>query len=232
MSVSNEIKVYATQVLEPWPKATFDGLMELIPQELQELVLKEEGWENQHGNLARKLMLWYGMEQMGADMNDLFESVQYTESGKPYIVEAPHFSLANDGAVAVCAISEISTLGIDVERMKPLNLANYREMMTYMEWREIYSHMIPLKRFYEFWTIKESVIKADGTQVNPDIKEIYIQPDSAFFNANDWYIHPIDFEYYGYVAIMVCSDPHADVDVIQVDIPTLFADGKLVSAAR
>ena len=202
-------------------------MMKLLPESLQKLVLEEEGWEDQHGNLARKLMLWYGMDQMGADMNDLFDCVQFTDTGKPFIIEAPHFSLANDGGVAVCAISETSVLGIDVERMKPLNLSDYRDAMTYLEWREIYSHMIPLRRFYEFWTIKESVIKADGTQKNPDIKEIYIQPDSAFFNAQDWYINPIEFDYYGYVSIMVSSNPHADVELEHVDLPTLLKEKKL-----
>ncbi len=220
--MTNSIKVYSTQVTEKWSDEVFDGLMRVIPQDLRDRVLEENGWEKQHGSLARKLMLWHGMNEMGANMNDLFECLEFTKSGKPYIIDAPHFSLANDGAVAVCAISETSILGIDVERLKPLNLSDYREKMTYLEWREIYSHIIPLRRFYEFWTIKESVLKADGEQENVDIKEIYIQPDIAFFNAKNWYINPAELDYYGYVCFLVSSNPHADIEVIDVDLPLLF----------
>jgi 4'-phosphopantetheinyl transferase len=222
MASKNNIHVYTTQIIEPWPQEVFDRMMNIIPKDLQLKVMEEEGWEDQHGSLARKLMLWHGMEEIGANMSDLFESLEFTKSGKPFIVDAPHFSLANDGAVAACAISEESILGIDVERLKPLNLSDYREEMTYLEWREIYSHMIPLRRFYEFWTIKESVIKADGQLENVDIKEIYIQPDIAFCNAKNWYIHPAELEYYGYISFMVSSNPHADLEVIDIDLLEIF----------
>jgi len=224
--MTNSIKVYSTQVTERWSDEGFSALMDIIPLDLQQRVNAEKGWENQHGSLARKLMLWYGMNEMGANMNDLFECLEFTKSGKPYIRDAPHFSLANDGAVAVCAISETSVLGIDVERLKPLNLSDYRNEMTYLEWREIYSRIIPLRRFYEFWTIKESVLKADGEQENVDIKEIYIQPDIAFYNAKNWYINPAELDYYCYTCFLVSSNPHADIDVINVDLLEIFLDQK------
>tara|TARA_B110000046_G_scaffold185784_1_gene229295 strand:+ start:292 stop:960 length:669 start_codon:yes stop_codon:yes gene_type:complete len=220
--MTNSIKVYSTHVTERWSDETFNALMSIIPQDLRDRVNAEKDWENQHGSLARKLMLWHGMNEMGANMNDLFECLDFTKSGKPYIIDAPHFSLANDGAVAVCAISESSILGIDIERLKPINLGDYRDNMTYLEWREIYSHIIPLRRFYEFWTIKESVLKADGDQESVDIKEIYIQPDIAFFNAKTWYINPFEMDYYGHICFLVASNPHADIEVIDVNLPEIF----------
>jgi len=222
MAAKNIIKVYTTEITEPWSEDVFGRLMEIIPIELREKVLEENGWEDQHGSLARKLMLWHGMNEIGTNMNDLFDCLEFTKTGKPFIIDAPHFNLANDGAVAVCAISETSLLGIDIEWLKPLNLSDFRDKMTYLEWREIYSHIIPLRRFYEFWTIKESVIKADGELAHKDLKEIYIQPDIAFCNAKNWYIYPVEVEFYGYVSFLVSSNPHADVEVIEIDIPSIF----------
>lgn len=222
MANDNKITVYFSFVPKEWPEGEFDRLMRVIPKALQDKVMEEEGWQNQYGSLARKLMLWHGMEQAGANMNDLFDSVQYTVSGKPYLIDAPHFSLANDGTASVCAISAKSELGIDIARLKPINLSDFREMMTFSEWREIYSHVIPLQRFYEFWTIKESVIKADGLLVGMDVKEIFIQPDVAFCNAKYWYINPIEIDLYGYISFLVCSNPHADIEVETVDLLKLF----------
>jgi 4'-phosphopantetheinyl transferase len=220
--MSNRVNVYVTNISEEWKEGEFDRLMQIIPQELRLKVLEEKGWQNQYGSLARKLMLWHGMRDMSVDMNDLFESVQYTKSGKPFIVDAPNFSLANDGAVALCAISKDGVIGADIERLKPINLTDYRELMTFLEWREIYSHMVPLRRFYEFWTIKESVMKADGNIKNADLKEIYIQPDVAFYNAKNWYVNPIETDFYGYVSFLVSSMPHIDIEVIELDLRELF----------
>jgi 4'-phosphopantetheinyl transferase len=219
----NNIHVYTTKVDAPWDEKTFNALMALMPEELQMRVNEEEGWEARHGSLARKLLLWHGMNKLGTDMNDLFDSIQYEESGKPYIVDAPNFSLANDEAVAVCALSNTSVLGIDIERQKPINLTEFREQMTYAEWREIYSHVIPLRRFYEFWTIKESVLKADKFMRSFDLKEIFIQPDVAFCNGKYWYINPIETDYYGYICHAVTSLPHAEIYQEEVDLLEAFA---------
>lgn len=219
----NTIRIFTCQIEEPWPDSIFKSMMNLIPKSLQDKVLEENGWEAQHGSLARKLLLWHGMNEMGTDMNDLFECIQYEESGKPYIVDAPNFSLANDEAVAVCALSKSSVLGVDIERQKPINLSDYREQMTYAEWREIYSHVIPLRRFYEFWTIKESVLKADKFMRSFDLKEIFIQPDVAFCHGKYWYINPIETDYYGYTCHVVSSLPHADIQQEEVDLLEVFA---------
>lgn len=222
MPQDNIIKVFCTHIPEEWAEGEFDRLMQVIPKDLQRKVLEEDGWENQYGSLARKLMLWHGMGELGYDMSQLFSQLDFTASGKPFVENAAHFSLANDGAVAVCAVSDTSILGIDLERLKPINLTDYREKMTFLEWREIYSHVIPLRRFYEFWTIKESVIKADGEFETSELKEIYIQPDVAFCNGKYWYINPVEIEYYGYLSFMVCSIPHAEIDIIELDLPKLF----------
>lgn len=219
---SNSIAIYTTKIEEPWPEKVFNSLLQLIPATLRSKVLQESGWENQHGSLARKLLLWYGMKELNTDMSDLFESIQYEETGKPYIVDAPNFSVANDEAVAVCALSKSSVLGVDIERQKPINLSDYREQMTYAEWREIYSHVIPLRRFYEFWTIKESVLKADKFMRNFDLKEIFIQPDVAICHGKYWYINPLETEYYGYVGHVVSSLPHAELTFSEIDLLEAF----------
>lgn len=219
----NSIIIYTTKIDEPWSKPVFDAMMELIPKKLQEKVLEETGWENQHGSLARKLLLWFGMNEMGTDMSDLFESIQYEASGKPYIVDAPNFSVANDESAAACALSKTSVLGVDIQRQRPINLSEYRDQMTFQEWREIYSHVIPLRRFYEFWTIKESVLKADKFMRNFDLKEIFIQPDVAICNGKYWYINPIETEYYGYLSHVVSSLPHAEIIHEEVDLLEAFA---------
>lgn len=220
--VHNIVQVYCTHISEPWVQGEFDRLMSLLSPKMQQSVLMEKGWEEQYGNLARKLLLLHGLKKAEVEMKNPLEHIQHTTTGKPYIPEAPHFSAANDGAVAVCALSRTSVLGIDVERIKPTNLSDFREKLTFLEWREIYSDIIPLRRFYEIWTIKESVIKADGEAGKSKIKDIFVQPDVAFCNAKYWYINPVELDCYGYLSFMVCSAPHAEIEIVNVDLLQAF----------
>lgn len=221
MPAPNRIQVYFTRNDTALPEAEFDALMGSLPFDLQQKVLEETGWEDQLGSLSRKIMLWVAMKQAGVDMTARFNEMQFSSAGKPFLPGAPHFSLANDGAIATCAISADGVLGIDVARQKPINLSDYREKMTFMEWREIYSHVIPLRRFYEFWTIKTSVIKADGTLKGIDVRDIYIQPDVAFYNARYWYINPVEIEVYGYLSFLVSANPHAEIEVSELNLSAI-----------
>lgn len=215
------IKAYITNFEEQWSKEDFDRLMGFIPEALHENVLKHDDWEMVQGSLARKLLLIHGLKESGMDAERILEKVAFMPSGKPYIPEAPNFNLANDGTWAVCSISNVAELGMDLERIKPINLSEYQSQMTYPEWREIYSHMIPLRRFYEFWTIKESVIKADGENKNVEVKDIFIQPDLAFCHARYWYIHPVEVDY-NYVCFLVSSQPQQEVVIEEVNLLEVF----------
>ena len=219
----NNIKVYTTLIHEEWSESDYKSMLEILPASIQDKVEAEERWEEKYGVLARKLILLYGMIDHGIDVNEIFDHIQRMPSGKPYIVDTPNFSIANDGAAVVCAMSYNSILGIDIERTKPVNLNDFRDDMTYMEWREIYSDMIPLRRFYEFWTIKESVMKAEGDISLRDPKDIFIRPDVAFCNEKYWYIHPLEIDYYGYVSFLVISNPYPEIQTIEVDLLKEFS---------
>lgn len=214
--MSKPIRVFTSKFNEPWAQEEFNRLIRLVPEELHESIMKYDDWELRQGSLARKLLLIHGLKQFGLDIDQILTRVLFTEKGKPYLDGGPHFTLANDGNCAVAALCSDSVLGIDLERIKPINLSDYQAQMTYLEWREIYSHVIPLRRFYEFWTIKESVIKADGERETA-LKDIYIQPNVAFCHATYWYIHPVEVDY-GYVCFLVCSDPHMDIELEEVDL--------------
>ncbi len=215
------IKVYTANFEEPWPESDFNRLMTYIPESLRENVLKHDEWELVHGSLARKLLLIHGMKQEGLTESEILDSVEFMTSGKPYIPDAPHFNLSNDGTWAVCCLARDGELGVDLERIKPINLSDYQSQMTYPEWREIYSHMIPLRRFYEFWTIKESVIKADGERESIAVKDIFIRPDVAFCHARYWHIHPVEIDY-SYVCFLVCSHPQQEIVMEEVDLLKVF----------
>jgi len=106
--------------------------------------------------------------------------------GKPFLsgpplpnVSALHFNLSNAHEMVICAVSTIhSQLGADVERMdrveQPMDIAEH-----YFSAVEIAAlRQLPVEqqheRFFAYWTLKESYIKARGLGLNLPLKDFSI----------------------------------------------------------
>lgn len=96
------------------------------------------------------------------------------ERGKPYAIGLPlHFSLSHSGDLAVCAVDE-APVGIDVERIRPVNLKVARRIAAPEELCRLFGRSPEaedltrtedgelLTRFFELWTAKEAVGKLTG----------------------------------------------------------------------
>ena len=88
--------------------------------------------------------------------------------GKPRLADHPsvHFSLSHSGDQAVLAVSEQREIGIDIERVRPLDhLDLARRYFHPNEVATIEGARPPddqLLAFFRIWTLKEAVVKAIG----------------------------------------------------------------------
>ncbi|MDA3892627.1 MAG: 4'-phosphopantetheinyl transferase superfamily protein [Salinivirgaceae bacterium] len=107
------------------------------------------------------------------------------KKGKPYSLdyEGLYFNLSNSGNLAVIAFSRDSELGIDIEQMR--HLPDLDEMIhTNFTSSEIkFINTKPeerLRRFFRFWTVKESYLKAigEGMRLAPENIEFSMDNES------------------------------------------------------
>lgn len=88
------------------------------------------------------------------------------EYGKPYIKGYNKFcfSISHSYEWVVCAINDFP-LGIDIERIKPIDLKVAERIYSKHEVSEMEKRDIPLRLafFYDLWTLRESYVKAIGT---------------------------------------------------------------------
>lgn len=88
--------------------------------------------------------------------------------GKPRLAAHPsvHFSLSHSGDRAVLAVCELREIGIDIERVRPLDhLDLARRYFHPSEVAAIESARPPeeqLLAFFRIWTLKEAIVKAIG----------------------------------------------------------------------
>jgi len=84
--------------------------------------------------------------------------------GKPYLKDYSglHFNISHTRGIMVCAVSERS-VGIDVERVRPLNRRIASRFFTDKERQYIFASQEGQdKRFCEIWTRKEAYVKWNG----------------------------------------------------------------------
>ncbi|MFW5427892.1 MULTISPECIES: 4'-phosphopantetheinyl transferase family protein [Bacillus] len=108
------------------------------------------------------------VRQMIHDMYDLpiDQIVFATEgNGKPVVRHIPsfHFNLSHSGDWVVCVIDD-APVGIDIEEIKPIDLAIAKRFFSADEYEDLLSQ--PAERqeayFFHLWSMKEAFIKLTG----------------------------------------------------------------------
>ncbi len=126
-----------------------------------------------------------------------------TSLGKPYLVDAPvHFNLSHTSRLGILAVSCETHVGVDIETIRPIEadvaLAHFstRELSDL----EHLPEPVWLRGFYNCWTRKEAILKAEGIGLNPplasfdvsllpDAKPLLLdsRPESGI--GRDWILH-------------------------------------------
>ena len=107
--------------------------------------------------------------------------LETADNGRPFLKNSSLFvSMSHSEEKAVCAVSE-KEIGIDIERIKPINSALIDRVCTRNEMRYVMPQIgekaatienrAVLERFYEVWTAKEAYFKKMGTGIT-DLKSV------------------------------------------------------------
>lgn len=126
------------------------------------------------------------------------------QNGKPTLCGADLFvSIAHCEQAAVCAASD-KPIGIDVERIRPMNLSIAKKVCVDEETKFLFGRQPTesdfchcedkeiLARFFEIWTAKEAYFKMLGTGIT-NLKSINILPlNRQIFRIDDYLIQIIE----------------------------------------
>jgi len=169
----------------------------------------KQGYITSQGFLKILLAFYLGIES-----SEVITARQ--RKGKPFLLNDPtlHFNLSNSGEYVVIAISRHGEVGIDLEKIRPLNdLEDLVEKNFSPKEKEYITkiHAEKLIRFFKLWTLKESFLKAigEGMRLTPDNLEFSINNGRfslhslrGFFEFEDWRFHNLNIsnEYLGSLA--------------------------------
>lgn len=184
----SDINEVSSSELEKW-------LNEASPEKQKEInSIKIEKKRNERiaaDHLKRKAL----SEYCGVNPQDIEFGV--SEKGKPYAAALDvHFNLSHSAGIVVCAVSD-KVIGIDIEKIKPVNPKAAGRFACHDELEYISSHE---NGFFEIWTLKEAYFKCIGSGLGSDIKSVYFNIvgdkiicsdadyECSFVNIKDGYI--------------------------------------------
>lgn len=210
------IRIFYALNTKPFTQEKWDIYLSKIPDLFQKKILKLVRWEDRHNSLAAKLMLDYGLQRLYNPPQRL-ESVKLSPFGKPFIENSSNnicFNISHSEHCSVCAFNLPDTedirkdkerlsanlasdnyenyeIGVDIERIKPIEVKDFFSVFTREEQQIITDSISPLHSFYNIWTRKESILKAQGSGLTNSLNKFCVTKNATFLNNNIWYTHPI-----------------------------------------
>lgn len=121
--------------------------------------------------------------KIGQSMNlvpiDLKRDIHKNAYGKPYFIHHPnlYFNLSHTLGYVACVIAR-EEVGLDIEKIRPYRKSAVHKVCTDLEQQWIEASNNPNEAFFRLWTLKESVVKAEGVGLTKSLKQFEFCPDS------------------------------------------------------
>lgn len=169
---------------------TLMHLLNKLPENMRKRALRYKFEIDAFNFVIGRLLLKTSLSNLGVPSN--IDEIKFHNSGKPFINNIS-FNISHTEGMVVCAITTQGEIGIDIEKIKPVNLSNFEAWFTKSEWTDIYNTSSPLHKFYWYWTRKESIIKAMGVNLSY-LHQIEIDISQDFFteNGRKWWLYELD----------------------------------------
>lgn len=163
-----------------------------MPEDIKERIRRYRKEENKYQLLIGRLLLKEGMNVLGFQDFRL-EDLHYNENNCPLWNPVINFNIAHSGNVVACAFSKTRAIGLDVEKIRKINLADFAYILNEVDQNNIKLAANAYHEFFKIWTIKEAVTKAIGKGLAIDVQQIYIFNDFAELEGQRWYYQGLNF---------------------------------------
>ncbi|OPZ94641.1 MAG: 4'-phosphopantetheinyl transferase sfp [Firmicutes bacterium ADurb.Bin419] len=181
------MKIYTVKINDKVEKNIFDELLSFLTDEEQKKILRFRRYEDALRGLTSNILLRFIIVSLCKKKNNSIQLYK-NEYGKPYIkdIDNFHFNLSHSGDWIVCAVDS-ATIGIDIEKIHDVDLNLSARFFSKEEHLYLLS-LDDIKRreaFFDFWTLKESYIKADGRGLSLPLNSFSfkLEGNSIFFTT-------------------------------------------------
>jgi len=158
---------------QPLSSQSLEFFLAKLPLPIAQKIRRYQRWEDGHASLFGKLMLLQALHDFNT--NATLWDLKYSSFDKPYLPGMRvAFNISHSGNYTICVMTdEMQTIGVDIEEVKSVELDSFKNIWSDHEWRQINESAGP-DAFYDLWTKKEAIIKAEGSGLNIPLDKIEI----------------------------------------------------------
>lgn len=165
-----------------------------FPADYQEKIRRFKRWQDAQLSLLGRILLLKGIEETCQQKAHLSDIVQ-TLYNKPYFEDnSVLFNISHSGEMVVCALSHEHEIGIDVEIITEIETDDFESQMTEKEWQKIVSSRNKKEAFFDYWTQKEAVLKAQGHGLIIPLKSFEVLDNTTKINEEKYYLTEIKID--------------------------------------
>lgn len=149
----------------------FNSYIDKMPNIILEKISSYKNPHNKTQSIIGYYLLLKGILCLNLDEKELF-NIRISAYGKPYIVtDTFFFNISHSKDLVACIISNISSVGIDVEYKEEID---YKKLNIYTKKEK---NIVDKKTcnsiiFYNIWTRKEAITKCLGCGLSTNLKSI------------------------------------------------------------
>jgi 4'-phosphopantetheinyl transferase len=165
----------------------FRALMNNLPITMHPEITRFQRWQDRQATLMGKMLLAYAVQQHTGMRLDWSQRA-WNAYKRPYLPGVPDFNIAHSGEWVTLALAEKGGVGIDVEQKKPVDPAHYRSIYSPEEWSMLQQASDREAFFFDVWTRKEAVCKADGMGLYRDLDHINTLENPVMLEGCPWHL--------------------------------------------
>ena len=183
------LSIYFTQKSSIMTPLFWDWCRQQLPLNILHKIDRKRSKTKMQNSLLGYVLLKEVLKKNGL-VNEI-ELLTHNFLGRPTIQGDFDFNISHSDEYVVCAFSRKHQVGIDIEKTKPISLDFIRTFFSPKEWQQMQLSQNSENSFYELWTKKEAVVKADGRGLTIPLKEIIIEHTQGFVEKVKWFLQEI-----------------------------------------
>jgi 4'-phosphopantetheinyl transferase len=190
------IEVVHTHFESRLPEAYWQRHLSKIPQVMQKEIRRFKRWQDRQAKALGRLLLVEALKRFGWGC-EVLDHLSYNAFGRPFLNDRIDFNISHSGDRVVCVATDTARVGIDIEAIRSIDLSDFKGFLTAEEWSVIKRADRPRDKFFDYWTIKESTLKAYGKGLSVPLNEIHICANRSRLYNQTWFISriPIAIDY-------------------------------------
>ncbi|MBC8756493.1 4'-phosphopantetheinyl transferase superfamily protein [Kordia sp. YSTF-M3] len=182
------IQILYTFLSKEFYETSLQEQLKIFPNDFTNKICKYKRWQDQQASVLGRLLLIRGIADF-YDKQINGSDIGINENGKPFLKDSDiEFNISHSGELVICTIQKTLPVGIDIEEMKEIQIEDFFYQMTENESATIKNSTDQKRAFYNYWTQKEAVLKANGKGLSVPLKSFEIIENQTQLYKDEWYV--------------------------------------------